>query len=228
MISQFVCVFLFYSRPIPPRTPSPVIVREQPPPPPEHLPTKIITKTLPPPPSAPRRVIVKRHTPLPAKPRPLIIERWLPYKSPGQRPILYERAKPIEQQYQTRQRNIIVQYKPAHVEIKSKFEDFGCVRVDPNQYRAQHGTSLRRTDSIRRVLQDLGCDPDLVTSTNYQTYQQQSNNAFSHYDCPRQSTTCFTDEQLETLIGTTITNSNRHESHYDIPRCDQQYLATMV
>lgn len=223
-----------FSRPTTPQTPSPLIVREQPPSPPEHLPRKIITKTLPAPPSTPRRVIVKRHPPLPAKPRPVIIEKWLPYKSPGERPILYERAKTTEQT-RTQQRNLILQYEPARVQIKQKVQNFGCFRVDPELYRAQHGTSLRRTDSIRRVLKKIGCDPDLITSTGYQTcysttqnMQTTSSSSSSHYDHPRHSTTCFTDDQLDTLIGTSVSNSRKQESHYDVPRSDPYHPTNLV
>jgi hypothetical protein len=61
---------------------------------------------------------------------------------------------------------------------------------------------------------------DLITSTGYNTCYTSSFNQTdhaSHYDYPRQTTkTCFTDEQLNALIGTSIPTTT--ESHYDIPR----------
>lgn len=213
-----------FIRPIPPRTPSPLIVREEPPSPPEYQPPKVITKTLPPPPTPPRRVIIKRIPPLPAKPRPVIIEKWLPYKKPSERPILYQRAEKTEQ-LRPQQRNLILQYEPARVKIKQELQNFGCFRVDPNIYRSQHGSSLRRTESIRRVLKDIGCDADLITSTGFNTcYSSLSNQTMpcSHYDYPRQTTTCFTDEQLDALIGSVVptktTTTTINEPHYDVPR----------
>ncbi len=181
----------------------------------------MITKTLPPPPSAPRRVIIKRMPPLPAKPRPVIIEKWLPYRQAPERPILYQRAENPKQIRPT-QRNLILQYDQPRVQIKQELQNFGCFRVDPAIYRAQHGTSLRRTESIRKVLRDIGCDVDLITSTGYNTcYSSLSNqpNCFSHYDYRRQpTTTCFTDAQLDALIGSSVPPSTTTESHYDIPR----------
>jgi hypothetical protein len=179
----------------------------------------VITKTLPSLPTPPRRVIIKRMPPLPAKPRPVIIEKWLPYQKSTERPVLYQR---VEKTKQTRpiQRNLILQYEPPRVQIKQELQNFGCFRVDPEIYRAQHGSSLRRTESIRRVLREIGCDVDLITSTGYNTCYTSSFNQTdhaSHYDYPRQTTkTCFTDEQLNALIGTSIPTTT--ESHYDIPR----------
>ncbi len=207
------------NRPIPPRTPSPLIVREEPPIPPEYQPAQVITKTLPAPPTPRRRVIIKRMPPLPAKPRPVIIEKWLPYKNTTERPILYQRAEKTEQNRPI-QRNLILQYEPPRVQIKQELQNFGCFRVDPEIYRAQHGRSLRRTESIRKVLENIGCNADLITSTGYNTCYSSSlnqTNNCSHYDYPRQTTTtCFTDEQLDALIGSSV--PTKTEPHYDIPR----------
>ncbi|CAF3679150.1 unnamed protein product [Adineta steineri] len=215
--------------PIPPRTPSPLIVREEPPTPPVYQPPRVITKTLPPLPTQPRRVVIKRKPPLPPKPRPVIIEKWLPYKASPERPILYQRAEKTEQSRQP-PRNVILQYEPPRVHIKQKVQNFGCFRVDPEIYRAQHGSSLRRTDSIRRVLAQMGCDSDLISSTGYSTCYSSTGNQktnFTHYDYPRQTTTCFTDEQLDALIGTAIPNTASQqtttttiatENHYDVPK----------
>ncbi|CAF1677242.1 unnamed protein product [Adineta ricciae] len=208
--------------PLPPRTPSPIIVREEPPTPPVYQPPKVITKKLPPLPTPPRRVVIKRKPPLPAKPRPVIIEKWLPYKATPQRPILYQRAEDVDRN-RCPQRNVIVQYDPPRVHVKQKVQTFGCFRVDPEAYRAQHGPSLQSTNSIRKVLEKIGCNTDLITSTgystNYSTAYNQNENC-SHYDYPRQSTTCFTDEQLDALIGTAIPSmkSQSTENHYDIPK----------
>ena len=141
-------------------------------------------------------MIIKRIPPLPAKPRPVIIEKWLPYKPPAERPILYERADPVEVNRPT-QRNLILQYEPARVRVEQEIQNVGYYRVDPELYRAQFGSQLRRTDSIRRVLQDIGCNPDVINSTGYT-----STNQSVYYDCPKQTTTCFTDEQLSELIHT--------------------------
>jgi hypothetical protein len=157
--------------------------------------------------------------PLPAKPRPVIIEKWLPYRQAAERPVLYQRTEKTESN-RPMQRNLILQYDQPRVQIKQELQNFGCFRVDPAIYRAQHGTSLRRTESIRKVLKDIGCDVDLITSTGYNTCYSSSNqpNYFSHYDYPRQSTTtCFTDAQLDALIGSSVPLTTT-ESHYDIPR----------
>jgi len=158
--------------------------------------------------------------PLPAKPRPVIIEKWLPYRQTGERPVLYQRAEQTEQN-RSLQRNLILQYDQPRVQIKQELQNFGCFRVDPAIYRAQHGTSLRRTESIRKVLKDIGCDVDLITSTGYNTcyspLTSNQPNPFSDYDYPRPSTTtCFTDAQLDALIGSSVPTTN--ESDYDIPR----------
>jgi hypothetical protein len=178
----------------------------------------VIIKTLPALPTPPRQVIIKRLPPLPAKPRPVIIEKWLPYKTSPERPILYERAEKSEQSRPIK-RNLILQYQPARVHIKQELQNFGCFRVDPDTYRAQHGSSLRRTESIRKVLENIGCDVDLITSTGYNTCYSESSdqmNHSSHYDYPRRTTTCFTDEQLDALIGSSLPTTT--ENHYDVPR----------
>ena len=191
-----------------------MIVREQPPTPPQHQPSKVITKKLPPPAPAPRRVVIKRVPPLPAKPRPVIIEKWLPYKTPPERSIIYERVQQSEQIYRV-QRDLILQYEPARIRVEQQIQNAGCFRVDPNIYRAKFGSSLLRTDSIRRVLEDIGCNPDLITSTGYQTCYplNRDNYSTSHHRCPKQTTTCFTDEQLSELIG----SSTNTYHHYNAP-----------
>jgi len=150
---------------------------------------------------------------LPPKPRPVIIEKWLPYKTPPERPILYERAEQFESNRST-QRNVILQYEPANVRVEQEIQNVGCYRVDPELYRAQFGSQLRRTDSIRQVLQDIGCNPDIITSTYHSSI---SNNNSSHYDYPKQTTTtttCFTDEQLNELIGSSSVSNNRNQVYY--------------
>ncbi len=146
----------------------------------------------------------------------MIIEKWLPYKTPAERPILYERAQQSEQN-RSQQRNVILQYEPAHVRIEQEIQNAGYFRVDPEVYRAQFGSQLRRTDSIRRVLQDIGCNPDLITSTGYNTTHSSSNqinNNSSHYDYPRKTTTCFTDEQLSQLIDTPTPSQTKNQVYY--------------
>lgn len=215
-------------RPLTPRTPSPLIVREEPPTPPQPQPATVITKKLPPGPPPPRRVIIKRIPPLPAKPRPVIIEKWLPYKQPPERPVLYERAEHIEAP-RPPQRNVILQYEPAKVRVEQEVQNVGCYRVDPEIYRAQYGSCLRRTNSIRRVLQDIGCNPDLITSTGYQTDAMINRTAdlplydYSHSQSRttiRPNTTCFTDEQLAELVGNSAQSSP--------PRHRSQTVYTMV
>jgi hypothetical protein len=211
-----------------PRTPSPYIVREEPPIPPQPQPAKVITKTLPPLPTPPRRVIIKRVPPLPAKPRPVIIEKWLPYKTPPERPVLYERAEKSNQTSPSR-RNMILQYEPARVRVEQEIQNVGCYRVDPQLYRAQFGSSLRRTDSIRKVLEGIGCNPDILTSTGYKTSSSPNQiTTSSHYDYPKETRTCYTDEQLNVLINSSA-NTNRH---YEIPTAsrnnNQVYYQTVV
>lgn len=167
-----------------PRTPSPIIVREEPPIPPQYQPTKIITKTLPPPSTPSRQVIIKRMPALPAKPRPVIIEKWLPYKTAPERPVIYERAEQSNNTHSSK-RNVILQYEPARVRIEQEIQNAGCYRVDPEVYRTQFGSQLRRTDSIRKVLQDIGCNPDIInTSTGYNTCY--SSRQVSQYDSPKE------------------------------------------
>lgn len=150
---------------------------------------------MPAPPAPSRRVIIKRIPPLPAKPRPVIIEKWLPYKTPAERPVLYERAQPVEQN-QSSQRNVILQYEPARVRIEQEVQNAGYFRVDPETYRAQFGAELRRTDSIRRLLKDIGCNPNILTTTSYNTSSEQ------------QRTTCFTDEQAPQTYYTTVPSNH--------------------
>ena len=150
--------------------------------------------------------------PLPAKPRPVIIEKWLPYKTPAERPVIYERAEQSEQA-RSPQRNLILQYEPARVRIEQEIQNAGYFRVDPETYRAQFGSQLRRTDSIRRVLQNIGCNPDLITSSGHNKSSsaaaQPTTSTSPYYDYPRQSTTCFTDEQLSELINTPSQTKNQ-------------------
>ena len=132
-------------------------------------------------------MIIKRIPPLPAKPRPVIIEKWLPYKTPAERPVVYERAEQREQNLSP-QRNVILQYEPARVRIEQEIQNAGYFRVDPAIYQAQFGSELRRTDSIRRILQDIGCNPNVITT--------------QHESPSEQRLTCFTDEQLSQLVTT--------------------------
>jgi hypothetical protein len=160
---------------------------------------------------------------LPAKPRPVIIEKWLPYKPPPKQPVVYERAQQNNQTRQSR-RNVILQYEPPRVRVEQQIQNAGCYRVDPAVYRAEYGSSLRRTDSIRKVLEDIGCNPDVITSTGYRTcypstYQP---NTSSHYDYPKEPRrTCFTDDQLTHLINpnhhyekSTTTSPDRNQVYY--------------
>lgn len=106
---------------------------------------------------------------LPAKPRPVIIEKWLPYKTPPERPVIYERAEQTRDTTNSSQRNVILQYEPARVRVEQEIQNVGCYRVDPELYRSQFSSELRRTGSIRKVLQDIGCNPDVINSTGYNT-----------------------------------------------------------
>ena len=124
----------------------------------------------------------------------------MPYKTPAERPILYERAEQVEQS-QPSPRNVILQYEPARVRIEQEIQNAGYFRVDPEIYRAQFGSELRRTDSIRRLLKDIGCNPNILTTTGYNTSSEQR-------------TTCFTDEQLSQLIAT--------------PQAPQTYYTTVL
>lgn len=132
-------------------------------------------------------MIIKRIPPLPAKPRPVIIEKWLPYKAPPERPVLYERAEQVERNHSP-QRNVILQYEPARVRIEQEIQNVGYFRVDPAIYQEQFGSELRRTDSIRRILQDIGCNPSILTT--------------QHGPPAEEQLTCFTDEQLSQFVTT--------------------------
>lgn len=191
----------------------------------------MITKTLPPPPAPPRQVIIKRMPPLPAKPRPVIIEKWLPYKTPPDRPVIYERV-PSSQPPPQPQRNVILQYEQARVRIEQDVQNAGCYRVDPAIYRAQFGTSLRRTESIRRVLQGIGLNPDMIASDGYQMREPNERRRYfsstSHNDDLLERTTCFTDEQLSTLLG----SSPNTVRNYGVPptstKPNQVYYTTVT
>ncbi|CAF3191264.1 unnamed protein product [Rotaria sp. Silwood2] len=201
---------------IPPRTPSLLIVRKQPSTSPKYQPSEMITKTLPSPPTVPRRVIIKHIPPLPVKPRPVIIEKCSSSKPTKEHRVLHqhtEQSRPI-------QRNLILRYEPPRVKIKQEIQNFGWFRVDPKLYQAQHGSTLRRTESIRQVLENIGCNADLITSTGYNTcYSSTTNqtNNSSQYDYPRQ-TTRFTNKQLNTFIGSSIPTTTTKEHYYDVPR----------
>ncbi|CAF4441237.1 unnamed protein product [Rotaria magnacalcarata] len=200
---------------MPPRTPSPIVVRERPPTPPEYQPTEIITKKLARGPMPPRRVIIRRTPPLPAKPRPLIIEKWLPYKKAKERRVLYQRME----QTRPAQHNLIFRREPPQVKIKQEIEHIGCFRVDPKVYTAQYGSTLRRTDSIRRVLENIGCNADLIISNGYQNCYSPTNNSF-YNDNLRTTTSHSSNEHLNKLLGSPIVTRAKTttENHYDVPK----------
>ncbi|CAM4940937.1 unnamed protein product [Rotaria socialis] len=201
--------------PIPPRTPSPIVVRERPPTPPEYQPTEIITKKLLRGPTPLRRVILRHASPLPAKPRPVIIEKWLPYKEAKERRVLYQRM----QQTRPAQHNLIFRCEPPQVKIKQKIEHIGCFRVDPKVYTAQYGSTLRRTDSIRRVLENIGCNANLLTSNGYQNCYLPTNNS-SYNDNLRTRTSHVSNERLNELLGSPILTRAKttRENYYDVPK----------
>ncbi|CAF1141628.1 unnamed protein product [Adineta ricciae] len=216
--------------PVVPRTPSPIIVREEPPTPPQIQPPKIITKTLPPRPAPPRRVIIKRMPPLPAKPRPLIIEKWLPYKPVPERPVIYERAEQMEQ-VQAPQRNVILQYDPPRVRIEQDVQNVGCFRVDPEIYRAQFGSTLRRSTSIRKVLEDIGCDPDVVATKSYQPCEpitHTTNNLMINSGVPLQHRTCFTEEQLSELMDPETNIRQQYEMPTAVTNNNEIFYTTVL
>lgn len=193
------------------------------------LPTKIITKTLPPQPTPPRRVIIKRAPVLPAKPRPVIIEKWLPYKPAAERPVIYERAEQVNP-CQTAQRNVILQYDPPRVRIEQEIQNVGCFRVDPAIYRAQFGTTLRRSTSIRKVLEDIGCNPDVVerkTCDPCALTAPTSNLVVSESIAPPR--TCFTDQQLTELIDPANNVYQQYDASTTTAPCGNgMYYTTIV
>ena len=94
-------------RPVVPRTPEPLVLREEPPPAPPRLGQKVITisgKRLPPP---PRKVVIERLPQLPAKPPNVLIERWLPYKQ-AKRRVIYRPVDESRQPVFVKPKNVIV------------------------------------------------------------------------------------------------------------------------
>ena len=99
-----------------PKTPEPIVIREEPPKWAARLPTQIINvpgQVYEPP---PRKLIIERLPPLPPKPQPVQIERWLPYKFP-KRKIIHEKADPPVIQPE-KPRNLIVEWQQPEPIIK--------------------------------------------------------------------------------------------------------------
>lgn len=161
----------------PPPTPPPLIIRERPPTPPKIAtqPT-VIEKVLPPPTPPPRQVIVER-IPAPEKPRDVIYEKWLPYKPPGERPVLVERGRTYERQPPPK--NVIIEYEHPTVNLERQIFDEGVLRADPANYnRVGYNGELRIVDKIT----DL---PTANSAFAAQTYQPMWSNASSSYATPR-------------------------------------------
>lgn len=198
------------NRPVPSRTPSPIIVREKPPIPPSYESSKAIKKPILPGSNSLRHVVIKRAPPLPTKPRPIIIEKWLPYKAKKERPVLYQRTTNTEIIHPNVHRNVILEYKPADIKVKQEFQNFGCFYVDPKVYQAKYGSSLRRSESIRKVLESVGCNPDLLSPIDYES------NRCSTFKNTKAQTSQSIDKKLDALIGAVIPTAV--ENHYDVPR----------
>ena len=165
-------------RPPPPRTPSPVLIREKPPARPKSVPTTVIKSNLfvlffqiklqmfffscieviPPPPPPPRKLIIERLPNLPPKPRPVIIERWLPYHK-QKRQVIHEKAKPLEPM--TRVRNTIIEWRPPEVEVVKQVKKLGVTEIDPQRYYSQYGDKLYTTEFVQRKLTELGLQEEL-------------------------------------------------------------------
>ncbi|CAF3697991.1 unnamed protein product [Rotaria sordida] len=121
-------------RPPTPPTPLPLIIRERPPTPPVQQQPQIIEKILPPPPAPPRQVIVERLPPPPPKPRQVIYEKWLPYQETKERPVIVERAPPLE--ILRPPKNVIIEYEQPKAHHEQIVIDEGVFRADPRSHNA--------------------------------------------------------------------------------------------
>lgn len=140
------------------------------------------------------------------KPRPIIMEKRLPYKITNDRRVLYQRIEPTRPV----QRNLIVQYRSPQIKIKQEIENIGCYCVDPKLYEVEYGSTLRRTDSIRKILENIGFNANSIISKGYQTCQSSAD---------------VVPNSLDSLMDS---SSQTTEHYYDIPRsyndsCDIHY-----
>jgi hypothetical protein len=129
-----------------PRTPEPIVIREAPPPAPIAPPRKIVTirgKNIAPP---PRKVVTERMASLPPKPPNVIIERWLPYRQ-AKRRVVYQRANEVNYQVE-RPRNLIIQWESPQVNVRQEIKYNGVERVDPADYIARYGHTLRSSRDL--------------------------------------------------------------------------------
>jgi hypothetical protein len=130
------------------RTPPPLTIRERPPTPPAPLEPYVIDKNLPPPPPQPRQIIVERLPTPPPKPRTVIFEKWLPYKK-VKRPVLLQKAPPLEPVRPTR--NVIIEYEPLKAFTVRRVIEEGVFRVDPHEYTAVHSQTRSDGGDVRIV-----------------------------------------------------------------------------
>ncbi|CAF4519809.1 unnamed protein product [Rotaria socialis] len=166
-------------RPPTPPTPPPLIIRERPPTPPVQQQPQIIERILPAPPAAPRQVIVERLPPPPPKPRQVIYEKWLPYQETKERPVIVERAAPIE--FIRPPKNVIIEYEQPKAHHEQIIIDEGVFRADPRSHNATSTMGeVRMVDRITDLPMDYS---KYLTNHRSQTVQAQSYRSSNCYEC---------------------------------------------
>ena len=111
----------------------------------------VIEKSIPPPPPPARQIIIERLPTPPPKPRTVIFEKWLPYKK-LKRPVLLQKAPPMEPIKPTR--NVIIEYEPLKAFTVRRVIEEGVFRVDPHEYstyNAQSGSSNGDVRIVERI-----------------------------------------------------------------------------
>ena len=131
----------------PPRssTPEPIVIREAPPKEPRVVGKKVITisgRHLPPP---PRKVIIERLPPIPGKPQSIFIERWLPYPKQKRR-VIYKKEE--EDLVVTKPKNVIIEWDPPKVTVKTEVKYLGVVRANPDDYVKKYAKSLTKSEDL--------------------------------------------------------------------------------
>ncbi|RNA33559.1 hypothetical protein BpHYR1_025257 [Brachionus plicatilis] len=162
-----------YLRPPTPKSPSPIVIKQNPdicappaPPlvirqiPPEpKSPEPLIIRENPPPPPAKldKKVIVVRGKNLPPPPRKVVIERLAPVP-PKPPTIIIERWLPYSKRkcrviYQKSSspqmvvkdpKNVIVDWQTPEVEVEKKLNFLGVLKADPGEYRKKYGQNLKK------------------------------------------------------------------------------------
>ncbi|CAF2516213.1 unnamed protein product [Rotaria sp. Silwood2] len=211
-------------RPPTPPTPPPLIIRERPPTPPVQQQPQIIEKVLPPPPAQPRQVIVERLPPPPPKPRQVIYEKWLPYQETKERPVIVERAPPLD--IIRPPKNVIIEYEQPKAHHEQIIIDEGVFRADPQSHNA---TSTMGEVRIVDRITDLPMDYSKYLSNRrpqtVQSYSASNPNLYERQSPPPQlsqtepaqqyrSTTYNYPGAYTTTYRASYTNQNANRSGY--------------